>query len=85
MVSARAAVARAARGRLWNHGRRQLDGQLRAAGEALGLRMALRLLRATAAPASTTSLPNIAFHRAKKVKKQNSTGRRDLGVGARGN
>ena len=35
MLSARAAVARAARGRLWNHGRRQLDGQLRAAGEAL--------------------------------------------------
>ena len=37
MLSARAAVARAARGRLWNHGRRQLDGQLRAAGEALRL------------------------------------------------
>ena len=36
MLSARAAVARAARGRL-DHGRRQLDGQLRAAGEALGL------------------------------------------------
>ena len=48
-------------------------------------RMALSELNATAAPASTTSLPNISFHRAKKVKKQNSTGRRDQGVGARGN
>ena len=36
MLSARAAVARAARGRL-DHGRRQFDGQLRAAGEALRL------------------------------------------------
>ena len=44
MLSARAAVARAARGRLWNHGRRQLDGQLRAAGEALGLPL-VRTLR----------------------------------------
>ena len=88
MFSARAAVARAASGRL-DHGRRYLNRQLRAAGEALRFplvnamrheqsrlyfqrlrdgagsmgvkssRMALRLLRATAAPASTTSLPNI--------------------------
>ena len=43
MLSARAAVARAARGRL-DHGRRQFDGQLRAAGEALGLPL-VRTLR----------------------------------------
>ena len=44
MLSARAAVARAARGRLWNHGRRYFNRQLRAAGEALRLPL-VRTLR----------------------------------------
>ena len=54
-------------------------------------RMALRLLSATAAPASTTSLPNIfgsivAARAEAKLRSKNKTHRsRDLGVGARPN
>ena len=105
MFSARAAVARAASGRL-DHGRRYLNRKLRAAGEALRFplvnamrheqsrlyfqrlrdgagsmgvkssRMALRLLRATAAPASTTSLPNIFLGRSWRLGPRQNLGQK---------